>query len=313
MAVYDVPFSTGAKPGFILLQPVSRRVITSDWDDWFVSEEIEATDIDGVTLWFLGCNGFVIRSSDTTIYIDPYFGTGDPPRTVRMVPVPMHPGDATECDAVLATHEHVDHLHPPSYEPLVTNCDANLYATETALAAPQYDSGRRVPATQRHPIVPGDAFDIGDFTVHVRDANDPDASGDVTYVIDHQAGTFFHAGDSRPAPETFPTIGAEFDIDLGALAFGSTGRIFDYEADEAMRRKWYMDEDEVIEAASQLELTRLMPTHSNMWRGMEAEPAALRAHAISHPFPRVVEQSRIGDRFSLHRPGRVPLRTVGSS
>lgn len=285
-------------------------MITSNWGDWFVRDEVEGADVDGVDLWFLGCNGFVVRSAETTIYVDPYFGTGDPPRTVRMIPVPMDPSDATECDAVLVTHEHVDHLHPPSYEPLVTACGADVYATATAFAAPQYGGERRVAPDRRRPVAPGDSFEVGEFTVHVRAANDPDAEGEVAYVVDHPAGTFFHGGDSRPAPDVFPAVGAEFDVDLGALAFGSVGYVLDREAGGATRRRWYMDENEVVEAAAQLRLDRLLPTHGDMWRGMGAEPSALEPHAVSHRYPRVVERPRVGDRFTLRRAGRVPLRNT---
>ncbi len=42
------------------------------------------------------------------------------------------------------------------------------------------------------------------------------------YVIEHDAGTFFHAGDSRPA-EAFSDVGEQFDIDVGALTNGTVG------------------------------------------------------------------------------------------
>jgi L-ascorbate 6-phosphate lactonase len=47
----------------------------SDWDDWLL-RAIESADPDGVALWYLGCNGFVLKSSGgTTLLIDPYLGT----------------------------------------------------------------------------------------------------------------------------------------------------------------------------------------------------------------------------------------------
>ncbi|MFD1525766.1 MBL fold metallo-hydrolase, partial [Halolamina salina] len=49
-------------------------MVHSTWDDWFVREEIEATDPgDGVVGWYLGCNGFVLKGSEgTTLFVDPY-------------------------------------------------------------------------------------------------------------------------------------------------------------------------------------------------------------------------------------------------
>jgi len=87
--------------------------VHATWGDWFVSEEVEATTPEGLSVWCLGCNGFVLRTETTTVYIDPYFGDGDPLNIVRMVPVPIDPADATLCDAVLVTREHIDHVHAP--------------------------------------------------------------------------------------------------------------------------------------------------------------------------------------------------------
>ncbi|MFB6177221.1 MAG: MBL fold metallo-hydrolase, partial [Halobaculum sp.] len=86
-------------------------------------------DPEGLALWYLGCNGFAVKASDgTTLWIDPYLGTGDPPRTVRMVPVPFHPRDVSDTDAVLATHEHTDHVHGPSQAPILAETGATFHA-----------------------------------------------------------------------------------------------------------------------------------------------------------------------------------------
>ncbi|PSP41637.1 MBL fold metallo-hydrolase, partial [Halobacteriales archaeon QH_10_70_21] len=88
--------------------------VHSDWGDWLPTAVADA-DPDGVRLWYLGCNGVTLKAADgTTVLIDPYLGTGDPPRTVRMIPVPFDPADVEAADAVLATHEHTDHVHGPS-------------------------------------------------------------------------------------------------------------------------------------------------------------------------------------------------------
>jgi L-ascorbate 6-phosphate lactonase len=284
--------------------------IHSTWDDWFVRGEVEAADPGGLDVWYLGCNGFVLRSPGATLYVDPYFADGDPPNIVRMIPVPMDPADATDCDAVLATHEHIDHMHPPSYDPLVNDLGADVYAPDAAYEDPHYEGDMRVPADRKGVIAVGDAFTVGDLTVHVRGANDPDAIEPVSFVVEHESGTFFHGGDSRPAPGSFPAIADEFDIDLGALAFGSVGNVYDPATDTVERTKWYMDENQIVEAANQLELDRLLPTHYDMWRGVGADPTVLSHHAHSFTFPRVVEHATIGDRFTVREAGRVDARSL---
>ncbi|MFD1525765.1 MBL fold metallo-hydrolase, partial [Halolamina salina] len=233
----------------------------------------------------------------------PYFGDGDPPNIVRMIPVPIDPADATDCDAVLVTHEHIDHMHPPSYGPLVNDLDASLYAPEASYESPDYDGDLDAPEDRRNVIEAGETFEVGDFTVHVRGANDPDAIEPVSYVVEHESGTFVHAGDSRPAAEAFPEIAAEFDVDVGALAFGSVGEIYKYDLGRGERTRWYMDENQIVEAANQLELDRLLPTHHDMWQGVGADPKVLHEHAASFRYPRVLEVPHVGCSFRLDEPG----------
>lgn len=290
----------------------------STWGDTFLKQEIEATSPDCLTVWYLGCNGFVLRSPDATIYVDPYFGDGDPPTWYRMIPVPLDPGDVTDCDAVLATHEHVDHFHPDSYGPMVENLNADVYATATCFESPQIDyADLRAPESRRQIVEPGNSFEVGDLTVYIRGAADPDAEGDVSYVVEHETGAFFTAGDSRFADE-FEDIGDEFDIDLGALAFGTHARIFysgewvnSDERPYTAPGKLYMDENDVIKSANALELDRLVPCHFDMWKGGLADAKSLHEHKGSFPFPRILEVAEVGDRLNVQEPGIKPMRNLG--
>ena len=282
-------------------------MIASTWDDWFVTKELEAVEPKGLSVWYLGGNGFVLRSPDTTIYLDPYFGRGNPPTQIRMDPIPMNPADATLCDAVLITHEHFDHMHPPSYRPLVEDLGARVYAPKTAY---ETVGDERPPVERSTAVAVGDTFAIGDVTVHVREANDPDADEPVSYVFEHRSGTFFHGGDTRPS-EAFEALGREFDLDVGVLAFGSVGRRYYPDRDVVETRHVYMDENQVLEAANALSLDRLVPTHYNMWKGLDADPKGLHEHATSFAYPHVIEVMRVGDRIDLDRPGIVPLDCLG--
>jgi L-ascorbate 6-phosphate lactonase len=274
----------------------------SDWGDWLV-REIEETAPEGVALWYLGCNGFVLKGSEgTTLYIDPYVGLGDPPRTVRMIPIPFDPEDVREADAVLATHEHTDHVHGPSQAPILANTGASLYAPDDSLAVAREDESWTdeydVDDDQFVELEEGATVEIGDFTVHVEDAHDPDATHPVSYVIEHDAGTVFHGGDTKPSEE-FARLGDEYDIDLGVLAFGTVGQIPDKESGEPKRTRWYNDENQIVEAAADLELEALVPSHWDMWRGLTADPKVLHHHAKSFEHPRRLELVEIGDRVEL--------------
>lgn len=59
----------------------------------------------------LGQSGYIVRTSKTTVVIDPYLSdsvnkaAGRP----RALPIPVQPQDI-RCDAVICTHDHLDHL-----------------------------------------------------------------------------------------------------------------------------------------------------------------------------------------------------------
>ena len=274
----------------------------SDWGEW-LPRAIEAATPSGVAIWYLGCNGFALKSSDgTTLFVDPYLGTGDPPRTTRMVPVPFSPDDIAEADAIFATHEHSDHVHGPSQAPILEATGAKYYAPDDSLAVALDDeewlADYDLAEERFSEVAGGETIEIGGFTVHTEAAHDPDATHPVSYVVEHDAGTFFHGGDGR-ASEAFERVGEAYALDLGAVAFGTVGRIADSKTGERERTRWYNDENGVVEAANQLGLDRLLPTHWDMWKGLTADPTVLHRHAASFPYPRDLEIVEIGDRVDL--------------
>ncbi|MFC7133884.1 MULTISPECIES: MBL fold metallo-hydrolase [Salinibaculum] len=276
------------------------ETVHSDWGDWLPRAVADA-DPDGLALWYLGCNGFVLKSSSgTTLFIDPYLGTGDPPRTVRMIPVPFDPADVEEADAVLATHEHTDHVHGPSAGPILAAHDASFYGPDASIDVVREEGWLDewdVEPGQLERVSEDDAMRIGDLTVRVEPANDPDAAHPVSYVVEHQSGTFFHGGDARPG--AFEDIGEQYDVDLGVLAFGSVGMIPDKETREPKRTKWYNDENMLVEAAQEVGMDTLVPTHWDMWKGLTADPTALVDHVRSFDHPSNLKIVEIGDRLDV--------------
>jgi len=274
--------------------------VDSDWGDWLL-RAVEDADPDGLAIWYLGCNGFIVKSSGgVTVFVDPYLGIGDPPRTVRMVPVPFNPSEVTEADAVLGTHEHTDHVHGPSQAPILAATGATYYTTDSGhevVQAEDWTGNWSVTDDQLEEVSEGDMIQLGDLTIHVEPANDPDADHPVSFVFEHEAGTFFHGGDARPGE--FEAVGENYDIDLGVLAFGTVAMIPDSETREPKRTRWYNDENAIIEAANELQLDTLLPTHWDMWKGMTTEPTVLHNHARSFDYPERLHIAEIGDRVDL--------------
>ncbi len=273
--------------------------VHSDWGDWLPTAVADA-EPDGVRLWYLGCNGLILKAADgTTVFVDPYLGTGDPPRTVRMIPVPFDPTDVETADAVLATHEHTDHVHAPSQAPILERTDASFYGPSASVeAAREWTADHDVEAGDFCEVEEGDSVALGSFDVHVEPARDPDATHPVAYVFEHDAGTVFHGGDARPS-DAFADVGGRYDIDLGVVAFGSAGMIPDKATREPTYTEWYAGENAAVEAARRLRLDRLVPTHWDVWKGLTADPAALRPHVRSFEYPRRLEVLEIGDATAL--------------
>jgi len=273
--------------------------VHSDWGDWLPRAVADA-DPDGLAIWYLGCNGFVLKAAEgTTVFVDPYLGTGDPPRTVRMIPIPFAPEDVVAADAVLATHEHTDHTHGPSQAPILTGTDATFFGPSASVEiADGWREDHAVDPDDVAEVSEGDTLEIGSLSIHVEPAHDPDADHPVSYVVECEAGTFFHGGDARPS-EAFEAIGSAYDIDLAVAAFGSSGTLPDKETREPAYTKWYSDENMAAEAANQLQTDRLLPTHWDMWKGLTADPTVLFDHVRSFEYPRTVEILEIGDRTDL--------------
>jgi L-ascorbate 6-phosphate lactonase len=181
--------------------------VESDWSDWLL-RAVEDADPDGLALWYLGCNGFVLKSSGgTTVFIDPYLGIGDPPRTVRMIPVPFYPDDVSEADAVLGTHEHTDHVHGPSQAPILANTGADYYTTDSGhdvIADERWVEDYDVESQQLHEIEEGDTFEVGDLTIHVEAG---------IFVVESSGNEFSNATVTDTQGTT------PLEVDTGALVF----------------------------------------------------------------------------------------------
>ena len=63
---------------------------------------------DTIALWWLGQSGFLLRSAQTTVYLDPFLS--DHP--ARLIPPLFRAEEAPPADLVLCTHEHWDHFDP---------------------------------------------------------------------------------------------------------------------------------------------------------------------------------------------------------
>lgn len=272
----------------------------SDWGRWLI-DEVEAAEPTGLSVWYLGCNGLILKASDgTTVYVDPYLGCGDPPRTVRMIPVPFDPDAPTAADAVVVTHEHTDHLHGPTQGPLLAETGASLIAHPGCIELARSRGWSETYGLDApfEAIEQGQSMAVGELEITAFSGTDPDAEYGLTYVFEHDGHTVVHPGDGRPAP-TLRAIGERYDVDLAVVAVGSTGMLPDKETREPTLTAWYNDPNDCVLAANQLRTDVLVPTHWDMWRGLTTDPSVVDVHRRSFSHPREVAVLEIGDRHDL--------------
>lgn len=70
---------------------------------------------------FLGQSGYIIKSNNSQIIIDPYLSdsVNRAAGRARMLPIPLNPNEIS-CDAVICTHNHLDHLDPDTVSKIPT-------------------------------------------------------------------------------------------------------------------------------------------------------------------------------------------------
>jgi len=220
------------------------------WEDTF-REEVESTRIeDGILIWAFSGPCFALRTPETMIYLDAYFG-GDPvectPNTYRTTQIPMDPGKITLADAVLISHDHYDHCHEQTLEPMARGTDARFYGPVSAMKEmDSYD----LPKNRLCEVKAGDSLRIKDAAIRVWPAYDEGEPSAVTYTIESGGVKVFFGGDSSSGP-AFDEVGSAGDLDIAMIAFGRT---------------WYMNEAQLLDAAQRLRPRVLIPFHWELWR-----------------------------------------------
>jgi L-ascorbate 6-phosphate lactonase len=220
------------------------------WPRTFL-DELEQFPVRGdPVLWALGGPSFLYRTAETSIWIDPYFG-GTPDDAVagayRATSIPIDPAEIRKADIVISTHDHVDHCHEATVMPIISNTDGICVAPRSSAKLMR---AWGVSQTRLREVAAGESFRVRDVEISVEvayDANEPDA---VAYVLESSGVTLFVSGDTSLGP-ALGELGARRNLDFALLAFGRT---------------WYMNEEQLIEAARALSPRTLLPFHWEFWR-----------------------------------------------
>jgi L-ascorbate 6-phosphate lactonase len=260
----------------------------------YLNEEIEDTKVekDNVALWWLGACGYWFKTpKNTDILIDNYSGPsiattwklGDPDSPygvlrmsgatsqvwLRLNPQIIDPFAIKKLDALLSTHPHLDHCDIYTIKPLIKNTKCQFVGPPRSCRKFE-EFG--VPKDRIIEVKPGEEIKIKEVKVKALEGADNTSILEakdmnevcVNYLIQTQAGNFYHAGDSHYS-NMFFRHGKENKIDVTMVAFGDnpsgmTDKMTPYDA---------------YRVAKALNTKLLIPMHYDNWSPVQGDPDEL--------------------------------------
>ncbi len=249
-----------------------------------------------LALWYIGAAGYIVRSHQATLLIDPFLGPSDPPSWLRCVPPPFEPERLNEIgrlDAVLFSHEHSDHTDPVAVRAVAAVPGTPVYGPPSSIEAAR---GFGYPADLSHVLNAGESLTIGDLRITAETMLDPMAQGANGYLIDTGDVTMLHCGDSLYF-EAFAELGQRRTIDAICLSVGHNPPGHTY----------YMTEVDAARAARDANAATLIPQHFDLWQGFTLDPQRVRTAARWYCPDTQVQPARFGQRISIAtRPENAP-------
>lgn len=274
-----------------------------EWGKW-LNEEIEGTVVEKGTfaMWWLGCTGIWLKSEgNANILIDLWCKSGK--RThgdglmrkghqhqkmigcvavqpnLRNVPCVIDPFEIKTVDAVLATHDHGDHIDINVAAAIIQNCpDTVPFIGPKACVDLWMKWG--VPEERCIVVKPGDTVKIKDTEIVVLESFDRTelvtAPADkilkdkmpqdmdilaVNYLFKTPGGNLYHSGDSHYS-NYFAKHGNDHEVDVALGSYGENPR--------GMTDK--LTPMGILRMAESLKTKVIIPFHHDIWTNFKADP-----------------------------------------
>lgn len=303
-----------------------------EWGTW-LNEEIEAEVVAPGTfaMWWLGCTGIWVKSEGSAnICIDFWCGSGKKTKTkplmdphhqmarmcggkklqpnLRVAPFVLDPFAIRQIDAVVATHDHNDHIDVNVAAAVMQNCDASVPFIGPKACVDLWISWG-VPASRCVAVKPGDVVKIKDTELIALESFDrtalitapkevkltgklPDNMNEraVNYIIKTPGGSLYHSGDSHYS-NYYAKHGNEHQIDVALGSFGENPR--------GITDK--MTASDILRMAEALKTKVIIPFHHDIWSNFQADPREIsvlyemKKHRLQYNFKPFIWQ--VGGKF----------------
>jgi len=274
-----------------------------EWGTW-LNEEIENEVVapGSFVMWWLGCTGLWIKSEgNTNICMDLWTKTGKQSMknpwmkdqhqhqrmigckklqpNLRNVPCVIDPFAIRKVDAILATHDHGDHIDENVAAAVIQNCPDTVPFIGPEACVDLWQSWG-VPKDRCRVVRPGDVVKVGDIEITALDSfdrtelvtappgvtlkgkmpQDMDKLA-VNYLIKTPSGNIYHSGDSHYS-NYYAKHGNDYDIDVALGSFGENPR--------GMTDK--MTSVDILRMAECLNTKVVIPIHHDIWTNFQADP-----------------------------------------
>jgi len=210
----------------------------------------------GISIKWIGQNGFILSFGETKICVDPYLSdsVNQAEGLERLVPIPLLPQNL-QVDMILCTHDHLDHCDPETLR--YTDRNHILYAGPDSCMQKFVSIG--IPLSQTRRLNRQDRIDCKDLSIYGVYSKHTDDS--IGLVFEYEDQVIYLTGDTEYDKQLLDIGDFQPDLIIGCI-----------------NGKWgNMTAKEAALLGKELKVKGFIPCHYGMFQENTTEPKQLEA------------------------------------